>query len=85
VAQCQRLVKGYGDTYEHGLRNFEILMTAVARAGAHVAPATVRELREAALADEHGNKLKAALARHGMAADAPHGMQQRLQAVGEVA
>jgi len=85
VAQCQRLVKGYGDTYEHGLRNFEILMTAVARAGAHVAPATVRELREAALADEHGNKLKAALARHGMAADTPHGMQQRLQAVGEMA
>jgi len=85
VAQCQRLVKGYGDTYEHGLRNFETLMAAIARAGARVAPATVRELRDAALADERGDKLRALLARAGMAADIAPEVQQRPQAVGEVA
>jgi len=37
------------------------------RAGARLAPATLRELREAALADEHGKKLKEALARHALA------------------
>ena len=56
VAQCQRLVKGYSDTHERGLRNYETLMAAVRRAGATLAPATLRELREAALADEHGKK-----------------------------
>ena len=39
VAQCQRLVKGYGDTHAHGLRNFESVMAAVQRAGAALAPA----------------------------------------------
>ena len=29
VAQCQRLVKGYSDTHERGLRNFETVMAAV--------------------------------------------------------
>jgi hypothetical protein len=39
-----------------------------------VAPATVRELREAALADERGDQLRIAVARHGLAAsaEAPH-------------
>jgi indolepyruvate ferredoxin oxidoreductase beta subunit len=32
-----------------------------------VAPATVRELRDAALADERGDKLRNALARHALA------------------
>ena len=67
VAQCQRLVKGYSDTHERGLRNFEAVMAAVRKGGAAVAPATVRELREAALADEHGEQLGAALARHALA------------------
>jgi len=66
VAQCQRLVKGYGETHERGLRNYETLMEAVERAGSRMAPATVRELRDAALADEHGDKLRAALARLGL-------------------
>ena len=60
VAQCQRLVKGYSDTHERGVRNYETVMAAVQRAGARLAPATLRELRDAALADEHGNKLRAA-------------------------
>ena len=29
VAQCQRLVKGYGDTHERGWRNFGVLMGVV--------------------------------------------------------
>ena len=68
VAQCQRLVKGYSDTHERGLRNYETLMAASCeRAGATLAPATLRELRDAALADEHGDKLRATLARHALA------------------
>jgi indolepyruvate ferredoxin oxidoreductase, beta subunit len=67
VAQCQRLVKGYGDTHERGLRNFESVMAAVQRAGAALAPATLRDLRDAALADEHGDQLRATLARHALA------------------
>ena len=64
VAQCQRLVKGYSDTHERGLRNYDTVMKAVHRAGATLAPATLREWRDAALADEHGHQLQAALARH---------------------
>ena len=63
VAQCARLVKGYSDTHERGVRNFETVMAAVQRGGAMMAPAMVRELRDAALADEHGLKLQAALSR----------------------
>jgi indolepyruvate ferredoxin oxidoreductase beta subunit len=63
IAQCQRLVKGYGDTHERGWSNFAILMAVADQAGASMAPATLRELRDAALADEHGDKLRALLAR----------------------
>jgi indolepyruvate ferredoxin oxidoreductase beta subunit len=62
IAQCQRLVKGYGDTHERGWRNFETLMDEADRAGALLAPATLREWREAALADENGGQLKGLLA-----------------------
>jgi indolepyruvate ferredoxin oxidoreductase beta subunit len=64
VARCQRLVKGYSDTHERGLRNYDKLMEAVQRVGIALAPATLRELRDAALADEHGDRLRAALAEH---------------------
>ena len=67
VAQCQRLVKGYSDTHERGLRNYDTVMAALQRAGTAIAPATLRELRDAALADEHGDKLRAALVRHALA------------------
>jgi len=73
VARCQGLVKGYGDTHERGLRNYETLMAAVRQAGASLAPATLRELRDAALADERGDTLRAALARHSLAPSAPAG------------
>ena len=67
MAQCQRLVKGYSDTHERGLRNYETLVAIVQRAGATLAPATLRELRDAALADERGDKLRATLAQHALA------------------
>jgi indolepyruvate ferredoxin oxidoreductase beta subunit len=67
IAQCQRLVKGYSDTHARGLKNYQTLMAAVRKAGARLAPATLRDLRDAALADEHGHKLNAALARHALA------------------
>ncbi|MBA3479991.1 MAG: indolepyruvate oxidoreductase subunit beta family protein [Lautropia sp.] len=66
VAQCQRLVKGYSDTHERGLRNYETLMAVVQRAGTALAPATLRELREAALADEHGNRLRVLMAQYAL-------------------
>ncbi len=67
IVQCQRLVKGYSDTHARGLANYQRLVQAVRQAGARLAPATLRELREAALADEHGKALQALLARHALA------------------
>lgn len=66
IARCQRLVKGYGDTHERGWRHFERVMSGLkSRSG--LAPAVVRELREAALADDQGRALDAALSRHALA------------------
>ena len=42
-------------------------MGVVGRAGAGLAPATLAELRDAALADEQGLGLAAALRRHALA------------------
>jgi len=67
IARCQRLVKGYSETHARGVRNFETVMAAVQKGGANLAPATLRELREAALADEHGHALHSTLARHALA------------------
>ena len=66
LAQCQRLVKGYSDTHERGVRNYELLMEAALRAGPSLAPATLRELRDAALADEHGKQLRTKLAQYAL-------------------
>ena len=63
IAECQRLVKGYGDTHARGWRNFRTLMDAAGRlVGRADAAATLASLRDAALADEHGQKLAAAMA-----------------------
>ncbi len=62
VAECQQLVKGYGDTHANGSRNFNAIMNAIPRlqlmkdAAAHV-----KRLRDAALADDTGRKLEDAL------------------------
>ena len=63
---CQRLVKGYSDTHERGVRNYDTVMDAFQRSAGPMAPATLRELRDAALADEAGGKLRDALARHAL-------------------
>lgn len=62
IAECQTLVKGYGDTHERGWRNFE-LINARAREllGDPLAATHIRNLRLAALADDEGNALRAAL------------------------
>lgn len=66
VARCQKLVRGYGDTHARGWGNFERLMQALDRLPAGTMTAAgLRALREAALADEGGAALAAALARLG--------------------
>ncbi|WP_454003585.1 indolepyruvate oxidoreductase subunit beta family protein [Alcaligenes sp. Marseille-Q7550] len=66
IAQCQRLVKGYGDTHARGLRNYQTVMDALARNETTMSPALLGALREAALADEHGKKLEAALRQNSL-------------------
>ncbi|WP_439485512.1 indolepyruvate oxidoreductase subunit beta family protein [Blastomonas fulva] len=60
LVKCQRLIKGYGDTFERGLHNFTQIVERH-RAGRLTASGIAR-LREAALADEKGDALQAALA-----------------------
>jgi indolepyruvate ferredoxin oxidoreductase, beta subunit len=62
IAECQRLIKGYGDTHERGLRSFTIIMQYIDRErGLPGLAAQVRRLRTAALADEDGRELESAL------------------------
>jgi indolepyruvate ferredoxin oxidoreductase beta subunit len=62
IAECQRLIKGYGDTHARGLKSYEIIMQFVDRgAGRADLAAAVRRLRSAALADEEGRELESAL------------------------
>ena len=62
VAECQRLVKGYGDTHERGKAAFNRIMdTLETLRNQPGAAAKVRELRKAALADEQGETLEATL------------------------
>jgi indolepyruvate ferredoxin oxidoreductase, beta subunit len=62
IAECQRLIKGYGDTHERGLRSYDAIMRVVDRDGARPdIAARVRRLRSAALADENGQALESTL------------------------
>lgn len=62
VAECPRLIKGYGDTHLLGSRNFTALMQALpALRQQDGAAARLRMLRETALADDTGEKLRNAL------------------------
>lgn len=66
IAECQRLVKGYSDTHERGLRNYQTLMEAVERMTARPDLADViKQLRNAALADDQGVRLQAVMAELG--------------------
>jgi indolepyruvate ferredoxin oxidoreductase beta subunit len=63
IAECQQLVKGYGDTHARGFANYETVMAALPRIiGKHDAAERLSKLRQAALADDSGGKLKAAVA-----------------------
>ncbi len=67
VARLQRLVKGYGDTHARGLRNFETVIQVLDHSGQTLSPTMLGELRDSALDDEHGNKLRSTLARMALA------------------
>lgn len=63
LARNQRLIKGYGDTFDRGLANFgKVMAAAAAHAGGHDGAFFVQRLREAALADETGCALDLAIA-----------------------
>lgn len=58
VAEFPRVVKGYGDTHINGRKKFDMMMLALdGLRGRPGAPDYLKELREAALADENGQKL----------------------------
>jgi indolepyruvate ferredoxin oxidoreductase, beta subunit len=59
ITRCQRLIKGYGDTFDRGLRNYHLIMGEIDAARADAARA--RTLRDLALSDETGAALNAAL------------------------
>ncbi|MES2054968.1 MAG: indolepyruvate oxidoreductase subunit beta family protein [Pseudomonadota bacterium] len=62
VIRCQSLIKGYGDTFDRGLRNFSTLMALVPTLMLRQdAAACLDELRSAALADDAGTALAAAV------------------------
>ena len=72
LAACQQLVKGYGETFERGLGRYRAISEALpALQGGSDPAGAVRELRDAALADEEGRKFEAALAR--LCENQPHG------------
>jgi indolepyruvate ferredoxin oxidoreductase beta subunit len=62
VAETQSLVKGYGETHANGLANFDLIMEHLPETLAAPNPvARIRQLREAALAEESGARLRALL------------------------
>jgi len=64
LARCQRLIKGYSDTFERGLRQYKLIAAAITRHRHHPDLAThINQLCDAAGADEHDIALAAALAR----------------------
>jgi indolepyruvate ferredoxin oxidoreductase beta subunit len=60
IAECQRLIKGNGDTHARAFASYQAILGAIHRSAAGAQ--SVRELREAALADESGGKLQGLLA-----------------------
>jgi indolepyruvate ferredoxin oxidoreductase beta subunit len=61
VAECARLVKGYGETHRRGKANFLAIVDALVENPATADPreqaAALRKAREAALADPEGQAL----------------------------
>lgn len=72
LAQCPRLIKGYGDTHARGTSNFNRIMSNLAALRMRSDGAAVlAQLREAALADEEGKALTSALQNAGLHATFP--------------
>jgi indolepyruvate ferredoxin oxidoreductase beta subunit len=66
LAECQTLVKGYGDTHERGWTSFsQISSLAPKLVGDPGGAARLRALREAALADDNGVQLERAISQFG--------------------
>ena len=62
LARAQNLIKGYGETHARGLRRFNLVVTAWRRfRGSAGAAEKLREICNAAIADESGNALAEAL------------------------
>ena len=62
VAQLPRLIKGYGDTHQRGMKNYESLVALLpSLRGRPDAAAILKTLRDAALADDTGKQLADAL------------------------
>jgi indolepyruvate ferredoxin oxidoreductase beta subunit len=65
VAECARLIKGYGETHRRGKANFLAIVDALVENPATANPAeqaaALRKAREAALADPEGKALGASL------------------------
>jgi indolepyruvate ferredoxin oxidoreductase beta subunit len=62
LAECPRMVKGYGDTHAQGERHYDRVLEALpSLRGTSDAASRLRSLREAALADDTGEKLAKAL------------------------
>jgi indolepyruvate ferredoxin oxidoreductase beta subunit len=57
-AECPRMLKGYGDTHLHGKQSFDAVMRALPKLRCmEDAAGWLKKLREAALADDTGQKL----------------------------
>ena len=69
IAQCGRLIKGYGATSERGKANLQHILDHLANGGSFASTAAraaaIAQAREAALADEGGKALDLALVHHG--------------------
>jgi indolepyruvate ferredoxin oxidoreductase beta subunit len=65
IAECARLIKGYGETHRRGKANFLAIFDALVENPATADPAAqagaIRKSREAALADPEGKALGGAL------------------------
>jgi len=62
VAQLPRLIKGYGETHQRGMKSYETLLATLSSLrGRADGDAILRRLRDAALADDTGKQLADAL------------------------
>ena len=59
IVLCQRLIKGYGETFERGVHNYTRILSVID--GPLASPDRIRRLRELALADDEGQALTEAL------------------------